>query len=285
MGTGGGLFCAVSVAAAAVLAVPAAAQTLGPSAHAVPNAWRNTIITFEGAGGAEFDVAPEARFGGDFRLGDRAFSPNRGGRVVEAWRDTDSGAVERLRLSRSGDWLRADGAPLPPVPGDRTAFEGDGYRLSYTRGWPTRSYDPATGLQVEVIPHAGFGVGDDGGSAEAGATIRIGSGLDRLVPEGSNAFDEDQGRWYVFAAGSSRAVGYNFARNRDGNYVRSGMSHDSGAFIGDAQVGVAWRRGDLQTSFGYVYREHEVEGLYGDDFERERSEGVVAFQMSIRPDW
>ena len=63
------------------------------------------------------------------------------------------------------------------------------------------------------------------------------------------------------------------------------MSHDSGAFIGDAQVGVAWRRGDLQTSFGYVYREHEVEGLYGDDFERERSEGVVAFQMSIRPDW
>ena len=285
MKVGGGLFCAVTVAATTLVGVPASAQTLGQTAHPVPNAWRSTITTFEGAGGAEFDVAPDAGFGGDFQLDDRAFSPNRGGRVVEAWRDTNSGAVDRLRLSRSGDWLRADGAPLPPGPGDPAAFEGDGYRLSYTRGWPTRSYDPETGIQVEVIPHAGFGVSDGGGSAEAGATIRIGSGLDRLVPEGSSAFDEDQARWYVFAAGSSRAVGYNFARNRDGDFVRSGMSHDAGAFIGDAQVGVAWRRGDLQTSFGYVYREHKVRELAGRDFERERSEGVVAFQLSIRPDW
>src|SRR5690606_3284626 len=124
-------------------------------------------LTFEAAGTPEFAVAPDSAFGGDFRIGERAFSPTRGGRVVEAWRDTDSGAVDRLRLSRSGDWLRADGAPLPPVPGDEAPFEGDGYRLSYTRGWPTRSYDPETGLQVEVIPHAGFGVGDGGGSAEA----------------------------------------------------------------------------------------------------------------------
>ncbi|MEH6664463.1 MAG: lipid A-modifier LpxR family protein [Brevundimonas sp.] len=283
MRSGGFIACGLG-AAALTAATPAACQTWAAQPHAVPGAWSVGSFRSDFTDSPDFETA-DSGFGAAFRLSDRAFSPGRGEVVTEAWRDTPTGAVERLRLSRSGDWLRADGAALAFSPRDGAVLEDDVYRLSYTRGWPARSYDAETGLQVELIPHAGLGVGSEGGSAEAGATIRIGSGMDRLVPDGDTAFDEDQGRWYVFAAGSRRAVGYNFARTREGDFVRSGMSHDSGAFIGDAQVGVAWRRGDMQTSFGYVYRKHKVRELAGRDFERERSEGVLAFQLSIRPDW
>ncbi|MFN4297093.1 MAG: lipid A-modifier LpxR family protein [Brevundimonas sp.] len=285
MRAGGYICCGLGAVLLAASALsPAIAQTWAGPAQTVPGAWRADTTSFEFSDSAHLDVAPGG-FGGAFRLADHDFTPGRGEVVTEAWRDTPSGAVERLRLTRGGDWLRADGAAIPLTPRDAAVLAGDEYSLSYTRGWPSRSYDPDSGLQVEVIPHAGFGVGSEGGTAEAGATIRIGSGLNRLVPDGDTAFDEDQGRWYVFAAGSRRAVGYNFARTREGDFVSSGMSHDSGSFIGDAQVGVAWRRGDLQTSFGYVYRKHKVRELVGRDFERERSEGVLAFQVSIRPDW
>ncbi|MBA3999677.1 lipid A-modifier LpxR family protein [Brevundimonas sp.] len=284
MKTGGAILCGLG-AVVMTTATPAVCQTwAGVQAHSVPNAWSVDSFQTDFTETAEFTTS-DSGLGGAFRLSDRNFTPGRGEVVTEAWRDTPAGAVERLRLSRSGDWVRADGAALAFNPRDGAVLEDEAYRLSYTRGWPTRSYDAETGLQVEVIPHAGFGVGNEGGTAEAGATIRVGSGLERLVPDGDIAFDDDQGRWYVFAAGSRRAVGYNFARTREGDFIRSGMSHDSGSFIGDAQVGVAWRRGDMQTSFGYVYRKHKVRELAGRDFERERSEGVLAFQLSIRPDW
>jgi hypothetical protein len=47
-----------------------------------------------------------------------------------------------------------------------------------------------SGLEVSLTPHAGFGLGSDGGSAEAGATLKIGEGLDRLAPDGSARFGE-----------------------------------------------------------------------------------------------
>ena len=136
-------------------------------------------------------------------------------------------------------------------------------------------------LEIELTPHAGVGVTSRGGSAEAGATVRIGENL--TVRDGQSY--GETGRWYVFAAGTGRAVGMNFLRGEDGGWTRAGMSHDSGAFIGDAQVGVAWRRGDMQASFGYVHREIEAEGLRGEGFDTDVQEGLVAFQLSIRPDW
>jgi hypothetical protein len=81
-------------------------------------------------------------------------------------------------------------------------------------------------------------------------------------------------------------VGYNFARNRDGDYARSGVSHDAGAFLGDAQLGVAMRRGAMQSSIGLIYRELEpggmTRGLGGMD--TDVSEGMLAFQLSIKPE-
>lgn len=200
----------------------------------------------------------------------------------EAWFNGD-GFTDRLQVTTRGEPRRADGAPVPPRALDARAFDGEGYDVTYTRGWVAAQGRTASGLEVSLTPHAGVGFGSDGTSAEAGATLKIGEGLDRLAPDGDEAFGE-RARWYVYAAGSKRAVGYNFARTRDGDFARSGMSHDEGAFLGDASVGVAYRRGAVQSSFGIVYREIEANGIRAyNGIKTDVSEGLVAFQLTIRP--
>lgn len=191
---------------------------------------------------------------------------------------------DRLRLRTEGRIRRADGAPLPPGPLDPAAYDAEHYDVTYVRGWTETLGQTESGLDVTLTPHIGVGVGSRGGSTEAGATLRIGRDLDRMVPEGTEAFGE-RPRWYVYAAGSGRAVGYNFARTRDGDYARSGVSHDSGNFMGDASIGVAVRRGAMQSSIGLVYREVGVEGLRaGSGIDTDVSEGLLAFQLSIKPE-
>ena len=196
----------------------------------------------------------------------------------DVWREGD-GYSDRWRLRQRGELRRADGAPLPLTPLDQTTFEARGFDLTYTRGWQAAQGYTASGLEVTLTPHAGIGVGDQGGRAEAGATLTVGA----MMPEGSEVFG-DRTRWYLYVAGSGTAVGYNFARTRDGDYARSGFSRDSGAFLGDASIGVALRRGHVHGSFGLVYREIEAEGLRGGEgLDPDVSEGLVAFQLSIKP--
>lgn len=198
----------------------------------------------------------------------------------DVWREGEN-FTDRLSLVTGGRLRRADGSPLPVTPLDRAELDPERYDVRFVRGWPVATAYTDNGLEVSLTPHAGVGVGTEGGSAEAGATVRIGSAELR----DGQAFG-DRARWYVYAAGSGRAVGYNFARTRDGDYARSGYSHDSGNFLGDASLGVAYRRGDLQGSFGLVYREIEAEGLRsGRGLDNDVTEGLVAFQLSIKPEW
>lgn len=214
----------------------------------------------------------------DAPLGGTAFTAAQ----TEAWFAGD-GFTDRLRLTTIGELRRADGAPVPPRPLDARAFDAEGYDVTYTRGWVAARGRTPSGLEVSLTPHAGVGFGSEGTSAEAGATLKIGEGLDRLAPNGDEAFGE-RARWYLYAAGSKRAVGYNFARTRDGDFARSGMSHDSGSYLGDASVGVAYRRGAMQSSFGIVYREIEAKGIRAyNGINTDVSEGLVAFQLTIRP--
>jgi hypothetical protein len=201
----------------------------------------------------------------------------------DVWFENDA-FDDRLRLSTAGPVRRADGSPLPPGPLDPAAYEAEHYDLTYTRGWTGTLAQTASGLDITLTPHVGVGLSTRGGSTEAGATLRIGPDLDQLVPEGEDAFGQ-RPRWYLYAAGSGRAVGYNWARNRDGEFARSGVSHDSGAFMGDASLGLAMRRGPVQSSFGLIYREIGVEGLRaGRGVDTDVSEGVIAFQLSIKPE-
>lgn len=270
-----------SVQAAPAYAGPAS-SAYGPTQDAA-SPWPSSYA----AVGPGSGFGPAVAFRDDARPMER-FDPGRTGGVAaierrDIWREGD-GHSDRLRLTTRGALRRADGAPVPPTALNAAGFEADSYDVSYTRGWEAARGYTASGLEVTLTPHAGFGVGDSGGTAEAGATLRIGSGMDSVAPRGSERFG-DRARWYVYAAGSGRAVGYNFARTRDGEFTRSGMSHDSGSFLGDASIGVAYRKGDMQGSFGVVYREIEAEGLRGGEgFDRDVSEGLVAFQLSIKPD-
>lgn len=191
------------------------------------------------------------------------------------WRRQADGTLEQFRI-RQADFA----SPLPEGSIERARFEAAQTEITYIRAWPIIAGEGRP-VQFELTPHAGVGVNASGGTAEAGATIRVGQ---LAVADGEDAFDEDQGRWYLFAAGTGTAVGMNWARGMDG-WNRQ-LSHDSGSFIGDAQVGVAWRRGDTQTSFGYVHREITADGVHGGaGIDRDATQGFVALQFSIRPDW
>lgn len=197
----------------------------------------------------------------------------------------DNGAFDdRLRLQSQGPVRRVDGSPLPPSPLDPAAYEAEQYDLTYTRLWTETLARTPSGLALTITPHLGLGVGSAGGSTEAGATLRVGQDLDRVLPEGETEFGE-RPRWYLYAAGSGRAVGYNWARNRDGDFDRSGVSRDAGSFMGDASLGLAMRRGPVHSSFGLVYREIRSDGIRaGHGIDTDVSEGLVAFQLSIKPE-
>ena len=277
----------LSVLALAALAVPANAQTWVNQNWSEAEQQASSSITAQLNRQAGFNVAagrdfgPAVEFGTDYAPVEER-NPFAATTTRDVWREAD-GYSDRLRLRARGELRRADGSPVPPTPMDQATFDAEGYDVSYSRGWAVARGYTENGLEVSLTPHAGIGVGDRGGTAEAGATLRI-SRADRILPEGSAAFGE-RARWYIYAAGSGTAVGYNFARTRDGEYQRSGYSRDSGSFLGDASIGVAMRKGDMQGSFGLVYREIEAEGMTGHGIDNDVSEGLVAFQLSIKPEW
>lgn len=282
---------------AAVTGVVSAFAALSPAAAqvAAPDPWRVTRDPPATVSDLLTRLDREARFAGsdhpdvDPGEGWSGYAPARArgspwaASSRDVWFETDA-FDDRLRLRTEGPVRRVDGSPLPPGPLDQAAYEAEHYDLTYTRGWTGTLGQTASGLDVTLTPHVGVGVGSRGGTTEAGATLRIGENLDRLVPDGEEAFGQ-RPRWYLYAAGSGRAVGYNFARTRDGDFARSGVSHDAGAFLGDASLGVAMRRGAVQGSVALVYREIEVEELsraHGVD--NDVSEGLIAFQLSIKPE-
>jgi len=282
------------VGAAAALAAPALALTPPSPQQAIADPWKVERERPATVSDLLTRIDRDARF----EAGAQAFEPGGGWSGYDPARNLSStwaaenreiwyegGAYrDRLRLRTEGPVRRADGSPLPPGPLDPAAWDAEHYDLTYTRGWTETLGRTEDGLDVTLTPHLGVGVGSRGQVTEAGATLRIGPDLARLVPEGEEAFGE-RARWYVYAAGSGRAVGYNWARDRDGDYTRSGVSHDSGAFLGDASIGVALRRGPVQSSVGLVYREIQAEGLRsGHGVDTDVSEGLLAFQLSIKPE-
>jgi len=201
-------------------------------------------------------------------------------------------AINALRLS-----VRA----LKRVPGglvigpdlDKDEGEAQSFDVSYIRGWPSALMFKAGAYDLDITPHAGLGLSDQGGSAEAGAMVRLGTGLDMLrarqVAEslGLSTVDGqsfgDQGRWYLFAAASGRAVGLNVTRDGStGNLRGSGWSIDPVArIISDAQAGFGWRQGPVQASLGYIHRDiknaFEIRGSGRD------GDSLIALSFTVRP--
>jgi hypothetical protein len=189
-----------------------------------------------------------------------------------------------LRVSVGGALRTPGGLPLN-LRGAQ--FEAKAYEVALTRDWPAAFAFDTPSFGVDLTPHAGVGVTNIGGSAEAGATLRLmqrdASAQERLhalgVRDGSS-FGE-RGRWYLFAAASGRAVGLNMLHS-DTGWDRAGWTTDATSTLtGDAQLGVGWRKGAMQTSLGYIHREMKGQNtLWGVDAKKD---SVVAFSLSIRP--
>lgn len=194
------------------------------------------------------------------------------------------GPVDTLRISIGGALRTPGGAPLNLA---RAPYEADAYEVAITRDWPAAFAFDTKSFGVDLTPHAGVGVTNMGGSAEAGATLRL-SQRDsdtkrrlRALGVGDGATFGDRGRWYLFAAASGRAVGLNMLHGETG-WDRAGWTTDAtSTLIGDAQVGVGWRRGSVQTSLGYIHREVKGQNtLWGIGA---KPDSMVAFSFSIRP--
>lgn len=198
----------------------------------------------------------------------------------------DARPVENNESSRLSVW-RVSPAHTP-LEMARPDLRDEKLALEWRKDWTAVHESTPSGLEVSLTPHASIRWSDSGSSTIAGATVRFGKGLSQLAPDSSDKFAAHRPRWYVFAAGSRRMVGYNFTRRTDGRLTNDGLSQDVGTdsshALGDAAIGVAWRRGALQSAFAIAYREVDIQGLRGyGGLQTDVEEARVAFQLSIRP--
>ena len=211
------------------------------------------------------------------------------GQGVARWKVTEMAiarpavhAVDAVRVS-IGQIARTPGA-LPPRPGQAVSADTEAYEVSYTRGWPALVALDAGQFDLDLTPHAGVGISNAGGEAEAGAMVRLrrkAEGLvDRLGVSDGARFG-DRGRWYLFAAASGRAVGLNLQR-ANGDWSNRGLSTDpSSALVSDVQAGVGWRKGSVQASLAWMRRKVKAaQTLMGWDH---RDDSMVALTVSIKP--
>jgi hypothetical protein len=221
------------------------------------------------------------------------------GEGLAVWRSSEmtlapsgDGAVDSVRMSL-GSIAYAPGGVVLARPDSVIGTDTQAFDMKYTRGWPAALKLSAGGYDLDFSPHASLGVSSGGQSAEAGGMVRFGSGLQDKVMSGLNGLGmhtvssaalRDRGRWYLFAAASGRAVGWNMGRDAQGNLRRIGWSAEGASeLISDAQAGVAWRKGSTEASFGYVHRDiqGDFNGVPGNPGRMHDS--MVAFSFSIRP--
>ena len=182
-----------------------------------------------------------------------------------------------------------------PLPGADDGFEPEAqaFDLHLTRGWPAALAVTAGGVDMDVTPHAGLGLGSGVATAEAGAVVRLGAhlrdtligglsglGLRRMNPAGANA----PGRFYLYASASGRAVDVSLSREAPGDPQRMGWGLDgAGEMISDAGAGMAWRKGAVQASFGYVHREIRNDAAMAGRIDPGKlTDSMVAFSFTIR---
>ena len=150
-----------------------------------------------------------------------------------------------------------------------------GITLSYDRYWRfALAGDDGGG--VDVVPSAGATLGNVFTYGQAGALLRIGSGLKadfgpaRIRPalSGTDYFDgtyaRDRFGYYFFAGTQGRVVGRNIFL--DGNSFRPSANVSKKILVADVQAGfsVFWSTA-VRADFSVVERTEEFEGQHGPD--------------------
>lgn len=154
-----------------------------------------------------------------------------------------------------------------------------GLMLTWVRNWRLLVVDqPESGLGLDVIPHAGFTVGNVADYVNAGGEIRFGLNLPAdfgtaLIGPGSGvsapvALDDPRtrsSRWWgthVFLGVDGRAVGRDIFL--DGNTWEHSPHVSKEFFVADFMAGLAVTLGDVKITYTQAYRTREYEGQPGD---------------------
>jgi len=229
----------------------------------------------------------------------RLLAPDRliAGQGLVQWRSTEvrqlhGAAVDSVRLTL-GEIARAPGGQALAGPAGLLEPDPQAFDLRYTRGWPGAFAASAGGLDVDLTPHAGLGLSSGGASAEAGAMVRLGAHLQDTIIDSLDGLGvrhvshgaDGAGRFYLYASASGRAVDLNMTRDAPGDPQHLGWSSDAaGEMVSDAQAGMAWRKGVLQASFGYVHREIRANPSMVSRIDPGKfSDSMVALSFSIHP--
>ncbi len=104
------------------------------------------------------------------------------------------------------------------------------------------------------------------------------------VSEGEKSFDDQQGRWYLFAAASGRSVGLNMVGDGAGHYANAGVTTDQTATVGTGEAGIGWRKGDRQISLGFQERRLQGASDWVDQTMPRSDHGVgLTYSFKLKP--
>lgn len=87
----------------------------------------------------------------------------------------------------------------------------------------------------------------------------------------------DHGRWFVYAAGSGKALGLNLLNNTSSGWRPTGWSSERLVNAGKMQLGVGWREGGNQLSLSATRREIGHGGFSRDDT-------MIGVSLSMKPE-
>jgi hypothetical protein len=160
---------------------------------------------------------------------------------------------------------------------------GGAYDLDYTYTGPGLVRMNSGRYALDVRPQWGFGVSSfNGSSSHAGAVVRFGRDLaDEVVDAFGLAHSKElqkEPRWFLYAGASGRFLGWNVLPGQDGR--RDVSYEESRSYVGTAQAGLAWRRGDLTASVGYVHDKARLK-LFG---ARTETDDRVGLFVTYRPE-
>ena len=157
--------------------------------------------------------------------------------------------------------------------GDANAFE-----FTYIRNWPAAFSVQAGRLDLDLTPHAGFGLSSAGSQlAEAGALLRLGARVqDRMLRAMGADGALDGSRLFLYAGATRRAIGLNLL----GKQALSGRANPRGdGSVREAQAGLGLKKGVVSAALGYTYERTRMRTFGGEV----RQDNRVGLTVAIRP--
>ncbi len=124
-----------------------------------------------------------------------------------------------------------------------------GYAKNITKG-------KMDGFNLQLTPHGGLRIDEDGQSALVGALVRIGDNLREGADKKSNT-------WYFFAGADAEALTY--TPNSVRRLTSGSFALQDQIIIGDAQAGLGYRIGDADLALTYYKRQAKAENYSYDE--------------------